>query len=128
MSVSADYNSKCLPYYCRVSSPKEKIRWLPDYGIKAGHLMKAWRKRYEIIVEKVYKEKKFRVSWLSVSVDEIKSVVNKELMGLAWLLGCRAVHLKIKTNHELNMPRDLVYTATKKILFFPCISFSIHVS
>ena len=45
--------------------------------------MKAWRKRYEIIVEKVYKENKFRVSWLSVSVDEIKSVVNKELMGPA---------------------------------------------
>ena len=85
--------------------------------------MKAWRKRYEIIVEKVYKEKKFRVSWLSVSVDDIKSVVNKELMGPAWVLGCRAVHLKIKTNHGLNMPQDLVYTATKKYYFFHTSAF-----
>ena len=66
MSVSADYNSKCLPYYSRVSLPKEKIRWLPEYRIKVGHLIEAWRKRYKIIAEKVYKEKKCRVSWFMI--------------------------------------------------------------
>ena len=66
MSVSADNNSKCLQYYFRVSLPKEKIRWLPEYGIKVGHLIEAWRKRYKIVEEKVYKEKKCRVSWFVI--------------------------------------------------------------
>ena len=66
MSVSADYNSKCLPYYCTVSLPKEKIRWLPEYGIKIGHLVEAWRKRYEIVAEEVCKENKFKVSWFVI--------------------------------------------------------------
>ena len=65
--VSADYNSRCLPYYCKVSLPKEKIRWLPEYGIKVGHLIEAGRKRYKIIPEKVYKENNFRVSWFVIS-------------------------------------------------------------
>ena len=66
MSVSPDYNSKFLPYSSRVSLPKEKIRWLPEYGIKIGHLIEACRKCYKIIAEKVYKEKKFRVSWFLI--------------------------------------------------------------
>ena len=44
----------------------------------------------------------------SVSVVDVKSVVNKELKG------CRAMHVKIKNIHGLNAPRDLVYTATKR--------------
>ena len=50
----------------------------------------------------------------SVSVEDVKSVVNKELMGPSRLLGCRAMHIKIKNIHGLNAPRDLVYTATKR--------------
>ena len=91
-------------------------------------MIEAWRKRYKIIAEKVYKEKKCRVSWFvilentsgvihsneSVSVEDVKSVVNKELMGPGRVLGCRAMHVKIKNIHGLNAPRDLVYTATKR--------------
>ena len=50
----------------------------------------------------------------SGSVEDVKSVVNKELMGSGRLLGCRAMHLKIKNIHGLNVPRDLVYTAAKR--------------
>ena len=46
----------------------------------------------------------------SVSVD-VKSAINKELMGPGRLLGYRAMHLKIKDIHGLNVPRDLVYAA-----------------
>ena len=35
-------------------------------------------------------------------------------MGPGRLLGCRAMHVKIKNIHGLNAPRDLVYTATKR--------------
>ena len=63
----------------------------------------------------------------SVSVGDVKSVVNKELMGPGQLLGCRAMHLKIKNIHWLNMPRDLI-SQLKERLLFPCISFFIHVS
>ena len=66
MTASAEYNSKCLPYYFRVSLPKENITWLPEYGIKVGDLIEAWRKRYKIVEEKVYKEKKCRVSWFVI--------------------------------------------------------------
>ena len=44
----------------------------------------------------------------SVWFEDVISVVNKKLMA------ARAMHLKIKNIHGLNMPRDLVYTATKR--------------
>ena len=47
----------------------------------------------------------------SVSVEDVKSAINKELMGPGRLLGYRAMHLKIKNIHGLNVPRDLVYAA-----------------
>ena len=47
----------------------------------------------------------------SVSVENVKSAINKELMGPGRLLGYRAMHLKIKNIHGLNVPRDLVYAA-----------------
>ena len=57
--VPADYNSKCLPSYYRVS-------WPTEYGARARHMIKASRKHKEIIADKVYKEKKFWVSWLLI--------------------------------------------------------------
>ena len=47
----------------------------------------------------------------SVSVENVKSAINKELMGPGRLLGYRAMHLKIKSIRGLNVPRDLVYAA-----------------
>ena len=47
----------------------------------------------------------------SVSVEDVKSAINKELMGPGRLLGYRAMHLKIKNIHGLKVPRDLVYAA-----------------
>ena len=47
----------------------------------------------------------------SVLVEDVKSAINKELMGPGRLLGYRAMHLKIKSIHGLNVPRDLVYAA-----------------
>ena len=47
----------------------------------------------------------------SVWAQDVKSAINKELMGSGQLLGYRAMHLKIKNIHGLNMPRDLVYAA-----------------
>ena len=40
MSVSPDCNSKCLPYYYRVSLPKEKRSWQPEYETKVGRMIK----------------------------------------------------------------------------------------
>ena len=47
----------------------------------------------------------------SVSVENVKSAINKKLMGPTRLLGYRAMHLKIKNIHEMNLPRDLEYAA-----------------
>ena len=71
-------------------------------------MIKAWRKLYKIIADKNDKEKKFRVSWFvilenvhrndkSVSVQDVKSVVNKTLMRPGRFLGYRGMHLKLKT-------------------------------
>ena len=46
----------------------------------------------------------------SVSVENVKSAINKELMVPGRLVGYRAMHLKIKNIHGLNVPRDLVMT------------------
>ena len=47
----------------------------------------------------------------NVSVEQVKAAVGNELMGPGKLLGYRAMHLKIKNIHGLNVPRDLVYAA-----------------
>ena len=47
----------------------------------------------------------------SVLVENVKSAINKELMGPGQLLGNRAMHLKIKNINGLNVPRNLVYAA-----------------
>ena len=120
MPVSADYNSKCLPSNCRVSLPKEKIRWQPEYGATVGHMIKTWSKGYEIIADKVYKEilsfmvhdfgeyawslrsLDRRLSYFnihrndkSVWVEDVKSAVDKKLMRTGRSLAYRAMHLKM---------------------------------
>ena len=47
----------------------------------------------------------------NLSVEEVKDVVKKELEGPGKLLGCRAMHRKVRQIHNLNVPRDLVHAA-----------------
>ena len=44
-----------------------------------------------------------------MSVDEVKEAVKKELDGPGKLLGYRAMHHKVRHDHDLNVPRDLVH-------------------
>ena len=44
----------------------------------------------------------------SVPVEYFKSAINQELMVPSRLLGYRAMHLKVKNIHGLNVSRDLV--------------------
>ena len=44
----------------------------------------------------------------NVSVDEVKEAVKKELDGLGKLLGYRAMHHKVRQDHDLNVPRAFV--------------------
>ena len=45
----------------------------------------------------------------SVTIDEIKGAVEKELQGPGKLLGYRALQKKIRQVYDLNVPRDVVY-------------------
>ena len=36
---------------------KKKIRWQTEYETKVGQMIKAWRKRYEIITDRKRKKK-----------------------------------------------------------------------
>ena len=44
-----------------------------------------------------------------MSVEEVKKAVNKELDGPGKLLGNRAMCHKVRQDHKLNVPRDLVH-------------------
>lgn len=46
-----------------------------------------------------------------ISVDEVKDAVAQELRGPGKLLGYRAMHKKVRQEHGLNVPRDLVHAA-----------------
>jgi len=47
----------------------------------------------------------------NISIDQIKDAVATELKGPGKLLGYRAMHLKIRQQHNLNVPREMVYVA-----------------
>ena len=51
----------------------------------------------------------------NVTVDEVKEAVGKELQGPGQLLGYRALHQKIRQEHLLNVPRDLVYAVMQEL-------------
>lgn len=46
---------------------------------------------------------------IDVSVEEVKEAVKKELDGPGKLLGYRAMCKKVRQDHNLNVPRDLVH-------------------
>ena len=50
----------------------------------------------------------------SISVEDVKSAVNKKLMGPGRLLSYHVMHLKIKSIGGVSVPRDFVYAATKR--------------
>lgn len=45
----------------------------------------------------------------NVSVDEVRVAVSEELRGRGNPLGYRAMHKKVRQEHGLNVPRDLVH-------------------
>ena len=45
----------------------------------------------------------------SVTIDEMKCAVEKELQGPGKLLGYRALQKKIRQVYDLNVPRNVVY-------------------
>ena len=47
----------------------------------------------------------------NVSVDKVKEAVKKELDGPGKLLGYREMYHKVRQDHELKVPRDLVHAA-----------------
>lgn len=55
--------------------------------------------------------KHFNIRYINYNVplQEIETAVDKELSGPGRLLGYRAMTQKIRQNHGLNVPRDLVY-------------------
>jgi hypothetical protein len=44
-----------------------------------------------------------------VTVDQVKNAVQKELEGPGQLLGYRAMYKKVRQEHNLNVPRDLIH-------------------
>ena len=50
-----------------------------------------------------------------VTVEEVKEAVGEGLAGPGQLLGYRALHKKIRQEHLLNVPRDLVYAVMQEI-------------
>ena len=48
-------------------------------------------------------------TYQTVQVDEVEDAVKQEMQGPRKLLGCRALHKKLRQVHDLNVPRDLVY-------------------
>ena len=53
----------------------------------------------------------FNINYIdeNVSVDEVRDAVATELRGPGKLLSYRAMHKKVRQEHGLNVPRDLVH-------------------
>jgi hypothetical protein len=50
-----------------------------------------------------------------VTVDQVIAAVEKEVSGPGKLLGYRAMHNKLRQEHELNVPRDLVHAVMQEV-------------
>ena len=51
----------------------------------------------------------------NVTVEQVKEAVAKEIDGPGKLLGYRAMQKKLRQEHKLNVPRDLVYAAMQEV-------------
>ena len=50
-----------------------------------------------------------------VTVGQVREAVAKEIDGPGKLLGYRAMQKKLQQEHELNVPRDLVYAVMQEV-------------
>ena len=59
----------------------------------------------------------FNISYINnnVAVGQVREAVAKEIDGPGKLLGYRAMQKKLRQEHELNVPRDLVYAVMQKV-------------
>jgi hypothetical protein len=51
----------------------------------------------------------------NVTVEQVEEAVAKESDGPGKLLGYRAMQKKLRQEHELNVPRDLVYAVMQEV-------------
>ena len=51
----------------------------------------------------------------NVTVKQVEEAVAKEIDGPGKLLGYRAMQKKLQQEHELNVPRDLVYAVMQEV-------------
>ncbi|XP_078484142.1 uncharacterized protein LOC144744114 isoform X2 [Ciona intestinalis] len=53
----------------------------------------------------------FNITYIdpAIAINDVKSAVTKELDGPGKCLGYRAMHQKVRKQHHMNVPRDLVY-------------------
>ena len=61
--------------------------------------------------------KHFGIKYINeeVSVEEVVAAVNEELKGPGKLLGYRAMHMKLRVEHDLKVPRNLVYNVMRAL-------------
>ena len=52
---------------------------------------------------------------VDMTVDQVKSAVQKELDGPGQLLGYQAIHKKVRQVHNLNVPRNLVHAVMTEL-------------
>ena len=59
----------------------------------------------------------FNISYINndVTVGQVREAVAKEIDGPGKLLGYRAMQKKLRQEHELNVPRDLVYAVMQEV-------------
>ena len=59
----------------------------------------------------------FNVSYINnnVTLGQVREAVAKEIDGPGKLLGYRAMQKKLRQEHELNVPRDLVYAVIQEV-------------
>ena len=51
----------------------------------------------------------------TITVEQVREVVANELDGPGQLLGYRAMYRKVRQEHNLNVPRDVVYAAMRDL-------------
>ena len=57
----------------------------------------------------------FRILKRKTSIEEVKNAVKKELNGPGERLGYRAISQKLRIEHDIKVPRDLVYTVMQEL-------------
>ena len=56
-------------------------------------------------------------SYKDVTVDDVRQTVAEEMDGPGKLLGYRVMQKRIRQEHELNVPRDMVHAAMQCVIY-----------